>query len=200
MISFIKIGASLYELLNPTFWVSEDFYIFALKINLLHQQKTIQKMKKIILLSGICLSISAFTFGQQALNKKAGTKILEKTWACVKANDTNGFIKTWALDDKQWPYHAGQKFTIDQVRTNFSDFKSYFAESLTKSSKFDVVECDTVSKDDPHYDFSKYYIRGWFKQSDNTWKGFGFYMDYVGDKWLARFSPDYSFSKTAPGK
>ena len=117
---------------------------------------------------------------------------MTQTWSCVKANDTAGFIKTWAIDDKQWPYHAGKKFTNDDVKINFGDFKKYFAEPLSKGLKFDATECDTLSKDDPHYDFSKYYIRAWFKLADNSRKGFGFYMDYVGDKWLARFSPDYS--------
>jgi len=54
------------------------------------------------------------------------------------------------------------------------------------------VECDTISHDDPHFDFAKYYIRAWFKLADNSRKGFGFYMFNSGDKWLIRFSPDYS--------
>jgi hypothetical protein len=152
-------------------------------------------MKKVLLISGICLSV--LTYGQQKLSKKESKQILEKTWNCVKTNDTAGFIKMWALDDKQWPYHAGQKFTEHDIRVNFGDFKRYFDVPLSKNMKIDAVESDTLSKDDPHYDFSKYYIRAWFNISATERKGFGFYMDYVGDKWLIRFSPDYSVDKPA---
>lgn len=149
-------------------------------------------MKKLILLSGIFIGLSTLTYAQQKLSKKDGQKILETAISCVKKNDTAGFIKLWALDDKQWPYHGGAMFTRQEILNNFAAFKLFFDEPIAKNLKFESVICDTVAMGDPHRDFSKYYIRGTYKLSNNTKKGVGFFMDYVGDKWLVRFSPDYS--------
>lgn len=148
-------------------------------------------MKKTITLLSICLSLTMVTYGQK-LSKKDGTKILERAWNDVKTSDTADFIKLWVIDEKQWPYHAGQKFTAKDVRINFADFKSYFDSAIINKLKFDKVECDTLEHSDPHYEFAKYYIKAWFKYSKTHSRGFGFYMDYVNNQWYIRFSPDYS--------
>jgi hypothetical protein len=153
-------------------------------------------MKKIITLSSICLCMSVLTYGQKTdakkavLTKKESRQILEKAWNYVKTNDTTDLIKMWVMDATQWPYHT-TPFTANEIKNNYYDFKSYFDTAISKNLKFDEVDCDTVEHIDPHYDFSKYYIKAWFKYT-NTRRGFGFYMDYVNDKWLIRFSPDYS--------
>ncbi len=148
-------------------------------------------MKKSTLLLGICLSLTVITYGQK-LSKKEARQILEKAWNCVKTSDTLGFVKLWIIDNKQWPYHA-ESFDAKQVELNFLGFKEFFDTALAKNMKFDEVECDTVEHIDPHYDFSKYYIKAWFKYNNNYRKGFGFYMDYINKQWLIRFSPDYSY-------
>jgi hypothetical protein len=147
-------------------------------------------MKKVIILPIICLSVTFASFGQK-LSKKDSRKIVETVWGYVKTNDTASFRKMWAMDGQQWPYHT-VPFDVQQIQFNFQDFKSYFDTALAKNMKIDEVECDTVEYNDPHRGFSKYYIKGWFKYSNTYKKGFGFYMDYVNNKWLIRFSPDYS--------
>lgn len=150
-------------------------------------------MKKAVILSVICLSTIGFAFGQkQTLNKKESKKILEKAWDAVKANDTAAFAKLWIIDKQQWPFHGGQMFTHKDIYDNFLDFRSYFDSAMVKKLKFDEVECDTVEHKDPHYEYAKYYIKAWFKYSPTHSSGFGFYMDYVNNQWLVRFSPDYS--------
>jgi hypothetical protein len=128
----------------------------------------------------------------QKLSKKQSKEILEKAWKCVRTSDTAGFIKLWILDDKQWPYHNGQKYDVEQIRYNFADFKSYFDTALMKNLNIDEVESDTIEHNDPHHDFATYYIKAWFKYSKNHRRGFGFYMDFVNKEWHIRFSPDYS--------
>jgi hypothetical protein len=156
-------------------------------------------MKKTIFLLGVFLSLNLISYGQQKLSKKEGTKILEAAWNDVKNSDTAGFIKLWVLDDTQWPYHGGEKFTVKDVKYNFADFRSYFDSALIGKLKFSEVECDTVEHSDAHYDYAKYYIKAWFRYSKNHVRGFGFYMDYVNNQWLIRFAPDYS-DVTAPKK
>jgi hypothetical protein len=156
-------------------------------------------MKKIIVLLSICMFLSAFTYAQQKpavktipkLTKKEATKILESAWNDVKTSDTANFIKLWSLDDTQWPYHAGSKFTRKDVYDNYLDFRSYFDTAMVKKLKFSGVECDTVEHSDPHYDYAKYYIKASFKYSNTHTGGFGFYMDYINKQWFVRFSPDY---------
>jgi hypothetical protein len=147
-------------------------------------------MKKIIILPLICLCLAGGVYGQK-LSKKESRKILENVWSYVQKSDTADFIKMWIIDKQQWPYHT-TPFDVQQIRINFADFRSFFDTALIKNMKFDEVECDTVEHDDPHRGFSAYYIRAWFKFNNDYKKGFGFYMDYVNDKWLIRFSPDYS--------
>lgn len=147
-------------------------------------------MKKIIFLPVICICFALVANGQK-MNKKDAKKILENVWNCVKKSDTAGFRKCWVMDKQQWPYHT-VPFDVQQITYNYLDFKSYFDTALANNMKFDNVECDTVETTDPHRGFSKYYIKAWFKYSDTYRKGFGFYMDYVDNKWLIRFSPDYS--------
>jgi hypothetical protein len=148
-------------------------------------------MKKTIAFLSICLSLSLVSYGQK-LTKKESRKILEKAWNDVKKSDTADFIKLWVIDQTQWPYHGGQRFGEKEIKENFADFRSYFDSALVKNLKLEDVECDTVEHNDPHYSFSKYYIRGMFKYSNTHKRGFGFYMDYVNKQWLIRFSPDYS--------
>jgi hypothetical protein len=150
-------------------------------------------MKKIILLTALWLGVSGMAIGQQhILTKKEARQVLEKAWNAVKNNDSASFASVWILDESQWPYHGGAKFTPHDVQLNFWSFKKYFDEPLAKGMKIASVECDTLKKDDPHYEYAKYYIKAWFKISDTYSKGFGFYMDYVNDKWGVRYSPDYS--------
>jgi hypothetical protein len=152
-------------------------------------------MKKTVALLSICLCLTVAGYSQK-LSKKDAKTILEKAWSCVKSNDTASFRKMWILDKEQWPYHT-VPFTVQEIMNNFYDFKVYFDKPLAGNMKFDEVGCDTVPRNDPHAGFSKYYIVAWFKLADNTRKGFGFYMDYVGDKWLIRFSPDYVVSQNS---
>ena len=158
-------------------------------------------MKKIILLPVVCILLAGASFGQKGpkLNKKDSRKILETVWNFVKTSDTAGFRKMWAMDGQQWPYHT-VPFDVQQIRFNYLDFKSYFDTALIKNLKIDDVECDTVEMNDPHRGFSKYYIKAWFRYNETTRKGFGFYMDYVSDKWLIRFSPDYTTDRKAKKK
>jgi hypothetical protein len=151
-------------------------------------------MKKLVALSIICLYVSINSYGQK-LTPKEGRQILQKVWDCVKASDTSCFIKNWYINGDQWPYHGGKPFTVNDVKDNYYDFKAYFDSALSKNMKFDEVECDTVSHDDPHGFFSKYYIRAWFRYSPSYRKGYGFYMDYMDNRWVIRFSPDYSVSQ-----
>lgn len=146
-------------------------------------------MKKIIILPAICLILGVGAYGQK-LSKKESKKILENVWSYVQKSDTASFRKMWAMDGQQWPYHT-VPFDVQQIKINYLDFKSYFDTALTKNMKIEDVKCDTVEYNDPHRGFSKYYITGWFQYNAGYRKGFGFYMDYIGDKWLIRFSPDY---------
>ncbi len=147
-------------------------------------------MKKLLLIPAICATLTLSVSGQK-LSKKEAKKILENAWTCIKNSDTSSFIKMWAMDAQQWPYHT-VPFDVQQIKINYYDFKSYFDTALAKNMKFDAVECDTVELNDPHRSFAKYYIRAWFKNTPTFKKGFGFYMDYINNKWLIRFSPDYS--------
>jgi len=149
-------------------------------------------MKKTIALLFASAGLVAVSYAQPKLTKKDAGKILEKAWTAVKKSDTASFVKLWVLDDKQWPYHGGQKFEAKDVKTNFRDFRSYFDSALIRNSKLEDVECDTIEHNDPHYDFSKYYIKASLSYSKSHSRGFGFYMDYVNNEWLVRFSPDYS--------
>ncbi len=153
-------------------------------------------MKKSIIISILSLCFSGIVYSQQ-LSKKESRQILQQVWDCVKNSDSSGFIKMWDIDNDQWPFHGGKPFTVNDCKDNYEDFKIYFDSALAKNMKFDEVESDTVSKDDPHGFFSKYYIRAWFKYSGTYRKGFGFYMAYINNKWLIRFSPDYSVTQSS---
>jgi hypothetical protein len=152
-------------------------------------------MKKLLLLPAVCICLSGALFGQK-LTKKDSRKILETVLNCVKTSDTSGFMNMWILDKEQWPYHT-QPYDKHQILLNYWSFKSFFDSALTKNLKIDQVDCDTVEYNDPHRGFSQYHITAWFNYSTSYRKGFGFYMDFIDNKWLIRFSPDY-FSGPVP--
>jgi hypothetical protein len=56
-----------------------------------------------------------------------------------------------------------------------------------------------VEKDDLEGTDTKYWIKAWFKYDDHYFKGFGFYMAYLNNKWVVRDYPSTSsMQKDAP--
>lgn len=145
-------------------------------------------MKKIFTIAIICLSLATATFGQK-LKKKEATQILQTALTSLKNSDSATFVKLWYFDGTAAPYHQ-KPFTEKTAMSYFHYLREFVDTALTRNLNIDDIEISKVEADQQALNFGKYNIRGWFKYTDKYFKGFGFFLDYIDDKWVVRYIPD----------
>ena len=147
-------------------------------------------MKKIFTISIICLCISTVLYGQK-MTKKQARQILEKAIKSLRTADSTTFVSLWHFDGKSAPYH-NQPFTEITARSYFHYLEEFLDTALIRDLKIDDIEIDKVNAEQQAMNFGKYNIKAWFKYNDKYYKGFGFFLDYINEKWVVRFIPDTS--------
>ena len=147
-------------------------------------------MKKQFTTAIICLCITSVLYGQK-ITKKQARQILEKAITSLQTEDSTTFISLWHFDGTAAPYH-NNPFTESSARSYFYYLREFLDTAISRNLKIDGVEIDRVNTEQQALNFGKYNIRAWFKYNDKYYKGFGFYLDYINDKWMVRFIPDTS--------
>jgi len=147
-------------------------------------------MKKIFITSIICLCISTALCGQK-VTKKQVRQILETAITSLQTSDSTTFVSLWHFDGESAPYH-NNSFTEKTARSYFHHLREFLDTALTRNLKIEDIEIEKVDAEQHVMHFGKYNIKAWFKYSDKYYKGFGFFLDYINDKWVVRFIPDTS--------
>lgn len=150
----------------------------------------ITNMKKVFSTAIICLSISGVLYGQK-LSKKQARQILETAVTCLKTSDTTTFANLWYFDNTPAPFHT-KSFTEQTATSYFHYLREFVDTALAQNLLIDDIEISKVAADQQALNFGKYNIKAWFKYNEKYYKGFGFFLDYINDKWVVRYIPDTS--------
>lgn len=147
-------------------------------------------MNKIITTTFICLLLVTTSYGQK-LNKKQANQILQTALSSLKNSDSATFVKLWHFDGTAAPYHK-TPFTEQSAITYFHYLREFVDTALTMNLKIDHIEIYKVDAEQSALNFGKYNAKAWFKYNNSYFKGFGFFLDYIDNKWLVRYIPDTS--------
>jgi hypothetical protein len=147
-------------------------------------------MKKLIASLLATVFISANGSGQQ-LKKAQARQILETAITSLRTSDTTAFLNLWHFDGKPAPYHE-IPFTRKTALEYFHYMREFLDTALTRDLKIYEMELTKVGVEQQALNFGKYNIRAWFRYTDKYFKGFGFFIDYIEDKWMVRYIPDTS--------
>jgi hypothetical protein len=146
-------------------------------------------MKKIFTII-LSLSLTTTAWGQK-LRKKQADHILQTALSSLKNGDSTAFVKLWYFDGTAAPYRQ-KPFTEQTAMFYFHYLKEFVDTALLCNLKIDELEISKVGAEQRALNFGKYNIKAWFKYNDNYFKGFGFFLDYIDDKWVVRYIPDTS--------
>jgi len=135
----------------------------------------------------------------QKLKKAQAKKIIEISINCLKTSDSSSFVRLWYFDGKPAPYHDNP-FTEKSAMLYFHYIKEFIDSALINNLRIDDIEVSKVNSEQRALNFGKYNIKVWFKYNDNYFKGFGFFVDYIDEKWLVRYIPDTSTLTREPAK
>jgi hypothetical protein len=127
----------------------------------------------------------------QKLDKKTATQLFEKTIVFLKVSDEVSFTNLWKLDDRSAPYQQ-VPFNKQDVRSHFEELKVFLDTAINRNFKIDDLEIEKLDELEKTQYSAKYNIKAWFKYDENYYKGFGFNVDFIDNKWVFRFAPDYS--------
>src|SRR5688572_24287039 len=125
----------------------------------------------------------------QGLKRAQARQILETAITTLKTSDSAAFVRLWHIDSKPAPFHDNP-FTEKTATTYFHYLREFIDTALTKNLKIDDIEVSKVDAVQQAQNFGKYNIKVWFKYSDKYYKGFGFFVDYIDDRWVVRYIPD----------
>lgn len=141
-------------------------------------------MQKILVF--ICALSLTFTQAQ-TLSKKEARQILEKAWDCLKTSDTSSFVNLW--QPQSFASVLEQTYVRQQALDNFSFLNQFLDTALSRNPKISDVEIEEHNLKDTD---TKYWIKAWFKYTENDYTGFGFYIAYKNGKWIVRDKPSTS--------
>lgn len=64
--------------------------------------------------------------------------------------------------------------------------------ALVNNFPINEIEIERTSNEQREQKFGLYTIRLWFRYSKNYYKGFGFFVDFIDNRWVIRNIPDTS--------
>jgi hypothetical protein len=127
----------------------------------------------------------------QKIRKAQARQILETAINCLKTSDSLSFVKLWYFDCRPAPGHD-HPFTERSVMLYFHYLREFVDTALIRNLKIEEIEISKVSQEQRESGFGRYNIKVWFKYTDKYFKGFGFFVDYINNKWVVRDIPDTS--------
>lgn len=155
-------------------------------------------MKKVFTTSTVLICILTSAYGQKLRNAQA-KQILETAISSLKTSDSAAFVRLWHFDGKPAPYH-NSPFTEKSAMSYFYYLREFVDTALIKNLKIDAIEITKVGAEQRALNFGRYNVKVWFKYTDTYFKGFGFFVDYIDNKWLVRYIPDTSTLIRSPIK
>jgi hypothetical protein len=155
----------------------------AINLDILETPKTFISMKKIIVSITIyfCLFISAYA---QKPDNKFARQYIDKALIYLKNSDTANFINLWISDKKNVVSNA-------YIKAYLGGIKIFLDTALKQNLKIDHVEVEKIDTSEErtvyHCYTGLYRIKAWFKYDEHYYKGIGFNLDFINNKWLCRY-------------
>ena len=135
------------------------------------------------------------TASAQKIKKAEARRILETAIATLKSSDSASFVHLWFIDGKPAPFH-NNPFTGKTAMSYFYYLREFVDTALINNLKIYDIEVSRLNAVQQAQNFGKYNIKVWFRYSDKYYKGFGFFVDYINEKWVVRYIPDTSTRST----
>ncbi|MGE0637958.1 MAG: hypothetical protein AB7G44_16435 [Bacteroidia bacterium] len=128
----------------------------------------------------------------QKPSKQEARQLCDNALTALKNSDPTSFASLWIIDNKLL-LHPKKPFTNDDVQSHYDEMKVFLDTALTLNLEIDKIEIDKASYLDTIAKSSDFcYIKMWFKYNKHYFKGIGFNVIRVDNKWLVAFDPDYS--------
>ena len=146
---------------------------------------------KKLLIATIALIFVATDVHGQKLRKAEARLIIETAINSLKSGDSTAFVELWHIDNTPAPYHD-HPFTEKTAFSYYHYLREFVDTALAQNLEADHIDISKVEAEQRALNFGKYKIKVWFKNTDWYFKGFGFFVEYIDDKWLVRYIPDTS--------
>ncbi len=144
-------------------------------------------MKKMVFTTLIIVLFLPFVQGQNMNNQEA-RQLLDKAWNYLKTSDSASFCSFWSLNDsiskQQRRPHAKKEIIGDFIMV-----RVFLDTAINRNLKIDFIN---ISEENLEGTDTKYWIQAWFKYGKGNYKGFGFYVAYLKNKWVVRDCPSTS--------
>ena len=144
-------------------------------------------MKKLIFTTFIIVLFLPFGHGQ-TMNNQEAKQFLDKAWNYLKVSDSASFCNLWVLNDSISKLQR-RPHSKKEIIGDFNMLRVFLDTALIKNLKIDFVD---ISNENLEGTDTKYWIQAWFKYYKGYYKGFGFYVAYMKNKWVVRDCPSTS--------
>jgi hypothetical protein len=144
-------------------------------------------MKKIIFTIAILVLLLPVVHAQ-TMNDQQVRQILQKAWDDLKTNDSVSFCNFWMLNDSASKLQR-RPHTNKDIIEYFDMVREFLDTAINKNTKIDNID---ITNENLAGTDTKYWIQAWFKYEIGYYKGFGFYVAWVKNKWVVRDCPSTS--------
>ncbi len=153
-------------------------------------------MKKVFILTAIFWTFAINMFGQEISQAEAQV-LLDKAFTALKNSDTTSFLNLWMFDNATNDFDK-EPFTTKDAKTVFNELKVFLDTALTTNMKIDEIEIFPYNGKFG----AKYKIKAYYKYNPKTnyIKAVGYRIDYINQKWVFRFHPEYTTGIRTYGK
>lgn len=142
---------------------------------------------------GLLILFISSTVYSQEISKKEASQLFDNAIKYIKTNDTTSFIKLWYLDNKPRPNNQNP-YSQKDIKWDFVQLKLYMDSAFTQNLSINSIDIEKQTTNEG-IALGKYLIRAMYKYNKYYYKGFGFYLDYVDNKWVIKNSPKHLVKK-----
>jgi hypothetical protein len=128
------------------------------------------------------------SFGQE-ISKAEAQVLLDKAFTALKNSDTTAFLGLWLFDNSTW-FGSDKPFSKQDAKTFFKEAKMFLDTALTTNMKIDEIEIFQWQNEKNVKGKIKAYYK--YDTRTNYIKAVGYPVDYVNQKWVFRFHPEFT--------
>lgn len=124
----------------------------------------------------------------QKPSKKDAKAILNKSWNCIKYNDSAAFVTLWG-NEELTKTNPVRPHSNGEIHNNLFYLRDFLRVAIENNMDITFMEIEKNKLDGTD---TKYWVKAWFKNQQNTYIGYGFYIAYEQNKWVVRDYPSTS--------